>query len=57
MGDEAGDEAGPFGHRGDDEVFGVGVRATADRAEAVERRDAERGGEVAVAATADRRRR
>ena len=32
----------------------IGVGAAADRAEAVERRDADRGGEVAVAATADR---
>ena len=35
------------------EVLGVGVGAAADRAEAVERRDAERGGEVAVAAATD----
>ena len=34
--DNAGDEAGAFGHRGDDDVFGVSVGSTADSAEAVE---------------------
>ena len=40
-------------HRPDEHVLVVGVGATADCAEAVERRHAERGGEVAVAAATD----
>ena len=41
------------GHRVDDDVLGVGVGATPDRAETVEGRHADRGGEVAVAASPD----
>ena len=52
-GDEGGEEAGAVGHRGRLGELVVGVGAAAGDAEAVERRDAERGGEVAVAATAD----
>ena len=53
MGDEAGHQAGPCGHRLDDQALGVGVRPTADRAQAVERRHPEGGGEVAVATATD----
>ena len=51
--DEAGDEAGSFGHRVDEHVLVIGVGAAADGAEAVERRHADRRGEVAVAAATD----
>ena len=52
-GDEAGDEAGAVGIVATTTMLVVGVGAAADGAEAVERRDADRGGEVAVAAAAD----
>ena len=50
---QRGHEARAGHHRVDEHVLVVGVRAAADRAQAVERGDADRGGEVAVAATAD----
>ena len=51
--DDAGDEAGAFRHRGDDDVFGVGVGSTADGPETVERRDADCCSEIAVATATD----
>ena len=51
--DNAGNEAGAFWHRGDDDVFGVGVGSTANRSKAVECRDADCCGEVAVATATD----
>ena len=45
--------AGPFGHGVDQHVLVIGVGAAADGAEAVERRHADRRGEVAVAAATD----
>ena len=48
-----GEQGGAFGERGDVDPLVVGVGTATDDAEAVERRDAEGGREVAVAAAAD----
>ena len=49
----AGQEQGSAGQFGDDDVFVDGVGAFADAAQAVERGDADAGGEVSVGAAAD----
>ena len=47
------EQSRPEDELSDDEVFMRGVGAVADGAEPVERRDAERGGEIAIRAAAD----
>src|SRR5438093_421912 len=51
---QARQQRGPFGHRRYHDVLPLAVGVVAHRSEAVERGDAEAGGEVAVRAAADR---
>src|SRR5713226_133499 len=52
-GKKSGQQSGACGHGVDEDVLVRGMRAVADGAETVERRDAETGGEISVRATAD----